>query len=208
MKMEERHFYFVADSFIKDFPDPNLMQNKVAIDGKQHDRPCFFAIIDKKQDGVFWLIPVSSRIEKYKKIYARKMKRYGRCNTICFAEVMGRENAFLIQNMFPITQKYISNTYIDHNTLNAVTISDNEAKKIIHNAHDVLKLHNRGINLIFPKIDIIREELIKQLQSKEQMEPSREKTPWNDYLIQLTRRQDMIKQKIKSQEITKEEIER
>ena len=195
-------------SFFKDFPDPNLMQNKAIIDGQRHDRPCFFALTDKKQEGLFWLIPISSKIEKYNGIYVKKMQRYGRCNTIYFAEVMGRKSAFLIQNMFPITENYISHIYIDPNTLNAVTISDNEAKKIIHNAHDVLKLHNRGINLIFPKIDIIREERIKQLQSKEQMEPSREKTPWNDYLIQLTRRQDMIKQKIKSQEITKEEIER
>jgi hypothetical protein len=30
-EMKERHFYFVADSFYKDFPDPNLMRNKEAI---------------------------------------------------------------------------------------------------------------------------------------------------------------------------------
>lgn len=163
------------------------MKNKVAVDGQRHDRPCFFAMTDKKQNGLFWLIPISSRIEKYKRIYAKKVQRYGECNTIYFAKVLGKENAFLIQNMFPITQKYISNIYIDRNTSNAVTISDNEAKKIIHNARDVLKLHNRGINLIFPKIDIIKEKLVKQLHSKQiENKLDKEKMPWNDYLIRLT----------------------
>lgn len=203
--MKERYFYFVADSFFKDFPDPNLMKNKIAVNGKRHDRPCFFAMIDKTQEGLFWLIPISSRVEKYKGIYAKKVQRYGKCNTICFAKVLGRESAFLIQNIFPITQKYISNTYIDRNTLNAVTISDDEAKKIINNAHDVLKLHNRGINIIFPKVDTIRNTLIKQLHSKEQIksseEPSKEKAPWNDYLIQLTYKEEAKQTKNQDQDI-------
>ena len=185
MKMKEHYFYFVAESFFKDFPDPNLMQNKAIIDGQRHDRPCFFALTDKKQEGLFWLIPISSKIEKYNGIYVKKMQRYGRCNTIYFAEVMGRKSAFLIQNMFPITENYISHIYIDPNTLNAVTIPDKEAKKIIHNAHDVLELHNRGISLIFPKVNVIRAKLIMQLQLKEHAELRREQTPFNDLLVKM-----------------------
>lgn len=65
-EMKERHFYFVADSFYKDFPDPNLMRNKEAINGIRHDRPCFFAITDKRNSELFWFIPISSRVDKYK----------------------------------------------------------------------------------------------------------------------------------------------
>ena len=42
-----KHFYFISDSFYKDFPDPALMKNKE--DG--HGRPCFLAIQD--DEGLF-----------------------------------------------------------------------------------------------------------------------------------------------------------
>ena len=77
------------------------MQNKE--DG--HGRPCFFAVVD--DDGLFWMIPISSRVEKYKKVYDKKVKKNGRCDTICFADVLGRERTFLIQNAFPIIEQYI-----------------------------------------------------------------------------------------------------
>ena len=66
--MITKRFYFIADHFFQDFPDPALMQNKE--DG--HGRPCFLAIMD--DDGLFWMIPISSRVEKYKRIYERKTK--------------------------------------------------------------------------------------------------------------------------------------
>ncbi len=180
--MKENNFYFIKDMFFEDFPDPNLMQNKEIIDGKRHDRPCFFAISDKKYKNLFWFIPISSRIAKYKAIHKRKVQRYGKCNTIYFAQVLGQERAFLIQNIFPITKEYIADIYIDRNTLNAVTISPLDVKKIVSNAHEVLKLHARGINIIFPDIDKIRNKLIEYNVSKNTV---REHTPWNDYLVKL-----------------------
>ena len=35
------------------------------------------------------------------------MQKYHRCDTIVFGEVLGHEKAFLIQNMCPITEKYM-----------------------------------------------------------------------------------------------------
>lgn len=180
--LKNNNFYFIKDTFFNDFPDPHLMQNKEIICGKKHDRPCFFAISDKEYKDLFWFIPISSKIEKYKAIHKRKVQRYGKCNTICFAEVLGQKRAFLIQNIFPITKEYVSGIYIDRNTLNAVTISPLDVKKIVSNAHEVLKLHARGVNIIFPDIDKIRNKLIEYNVSKNTVS---EHTPWNDYLVKL-----------------------
>ena len=87
-----------------------------------HGRPCFLAIQD--YDGLYWMIPISSKVEKFKAIYKHKTQNGKRCDTICFANVLGNERAFLIQNMFPITEKYISGEYCQHSTGNTVMISE------------------------------------------------------------------------------------
>ena len=38
---------------------------------------------------------------------------HGFCDTIRFGRVESRHNAFLIQNMFPITREYIQDIYLD-----------------------------------------------------------------------------------------------
>lgn len=104
--MNKGHFYYINDQYFIDFSDNYLMKNKEVINGQVHDRPCFFAFKDS-QTGLFWMIPISSRIEKFQKIYSNKIKKYGKCDTIVFGEVLGYKKAFLIQNMCPITNHYI-----------------------------------------------------------------------------------------------------
>ena len=103
--MQKGHFYYIDDQYFIDFPDKFLMKNKEKIGNQFHDRPCFFSFQDEKT-GIYWLIPFSSQIEKYKKIYNDKMKRHGKCDTIVFCKVLGHEKAFLIQNMCPVTNDY------------------------------------------------------------------------------------------------------
>ena len=59
------------------------------------------------------MIPFSSQVSKFKDIYDNKIKKYKRCDTIVFGEVLGHEKAFLIQNMCPITAEYMKNEYFD-----------------------------------------------------------------------------------------------
>jgi len=76
-----------------------------------------------------------------------------KCNTIRFGEVMGHRKAFLIQNMFPVTSRYILNTYVDPNTHKPVTVPPETTHDIYVNARDVLKLILRGhAQLVFPDI--------------------------------------------------------
>ena len=65
--------------------------------------------------------------------------------------------------MFPITQKYILNEYIDKNTGNAVTLDKKTEKNILYNARQVLKLVERGIsNPVFSDILSIKASLIRR----------------------------------------------
>ena len=51
--------------YYQDFPDDKLMKNKDTIDGVPHSRPCFFAFPDSKNSEIYWVVPISSKFEKY-----------------------------------------------------------------------------------------------------------------------------------------------
>ena len=65
--------------------DKYLMSNKE--DGNY--RPHFYAVQDKKNSDLYWMIPISSQAEKYKKIMEKKRERYGKCNTIIIGKFAG-----------------------------------------------------------------------------------------------------------------------
>lgn len=139
------HFYFLKPEYFADFPNPMFMQ--------EHKRPCFCAFTE---DGkIFWLIPISSKVDKFEKVYADKIHRYGKCDTIDFCHILGRKKAVLIQNMCPVTEKYILNEYLDPHD-KPVQICDKVRKRIIHKAKKVLVLQRKGVDLLFGRVlDII-----------------------------------------------------
>lgn len=58
------------------------------------------------------------------------MEKYGRCDTLAFGFVLGERKAFLIQNMFPVTEKYFNNVYIDKNTSRPIQLSESLKKEL------------------------------------------------------------------------------
>ena len=157
------HFYYIRDEYFKDFQDEKLMSNKEIAQGQAHDRPCFYAFEDTKT-GLFWIIPISSQVEKYKAIYDKKVAKYKKCDTLFFAEVLGYLKAFLLQNMCPISKKYIKNEYCNK-AGQAVRVKFSVEKEIIKKAKRILAMHRKGIKLIFP--DVIRiEQLLLQIKEK------------------------------------------
>lgn len=160
-EMETGHFYYIDDSYFVDFPDPYLMKNKEAVNGQMHDRPCFYAFLDGST-GIYWMIPFSSQISKFKKIYSGKIQKYKRCDTIVFGEVLGYEKAFLIQNMCPITSEYIKNEYIDAKAGVPVRVNGALEKELKEKASKVLALQRQGSKLIFPNVLEIETRLINK----------------------------------------------
>lgn len=171
--MRQGTFFFITDEFLtRHNTDGHLMKNKEG----SHDRPCFYAFPDITEPNIYWCIPISSRIEKYERIAENKIAkqiekgyRNPKCNTVRFGEVLGQKRAFLIQNMFPVTAKYISNVYIDKNTQSPVTIPSATEKDIVKNAKDILKLVFRGYNnLVFSDIQKLYADLAAELHSEQQ----------------------------------------
>lgn len=171
--MRQGTFFFITDEFLtRHNPDGHLMKNKEG----PHGRPCFYAFPDITEPNIYWCIPISSRIEKYERIAEDKIAKQiekgyknPKCNTIRFGEVLGQKRAFLIQNMFPLTAKYISNVYIDKNTQSPVTIPPATEKDIVKNAKDILKLVFRGYsNLVFSDIQKIYTDLAAELHPEQQ----------------------------------------
>ena len=193
--MKQGHFYFISDEFFQKYdPDHRLMQNKE--DG--HFRPCFYAITDKDNPLIFWCIPISSKVDKYKAIVQKKIEyqmekgvSHPQCDTIRFGEVMGYQRAFLIQNMFPVTQDYINSVYIDRNTQQPVTVSSLLEKDIQKKAHKVLNLVKRGNKrLVFSDIMQTKQQLIVEIQNN----------PLRDFLLSSSKDKPFNKEATLSKE--------
>ena len=153
MEIQAGHFYFIKDEFFEKIKDKELMVNKE----NGHMRPCYYCFKDNRNNGLYWFIPVSSKLEKYQAIYDKKLARYKRVDTIVFGYIYGRKSAFLIQNMFPTTMEYIKEEYIKQNK--KVTINDDLKNEINKKANRVLELVKAGNkHLVFP--DIINIEKI------------------------------------------------
>lgn len=157
--MNNGHFYYITDQYFIDFPDPFLMQNKETVNGQVHDRPCFYAFMDSAT-GLFWMIPFSSQVSKYRNYYNQKIRKYKKCDTLVFGDVLGHEKAFLIQNMCPVTPKYIKNEYIDKANNLPVRVNGILEQELLTKAKRVLALQRKGFNLIFPNVLNIEAKLL------------------------------------------------
>ena len=80
--MDAGHFYYIKDQYFIDFPDLFLMQNKETIDGQPHDRPCFYAFLDSST-GLYWMIPFSHEIQKYRAVYNKKIQTFQPTKLMC-----------------------------------------------------------------------------------------------------------------------------
>ena len=154
-------FYFIKDSFFDIIDDSELMQNKE----NGNKRPCYYCFKSKKYDDIIWFIPVSTKIEKYQKIYNYKIQKQIKLgkkpsiDTIVFGNVANTYSVFLIQNMFPVTKKYVESQYIKNKV--AIRLSNKLQTEVIYKANKVLNLYNHGMkNIIFPNVDKILEQLL------------------------------------------------
>ena len=98
MKVKTGYIYHIKDEFFDVVDDEHLMTNHER--GKK--RPTYFTI---KDNDILWFIPLSSKVEKYRKVINRKMNKYGRCDTILIREILGEDSVILLQNTFPTLEK-------------------------------------------------------------------------------------------------------
>lgn len=160
--MSDARLYFLSNRYYIDFPDKNLMYNKKMAGGRPHGRPCFLAFRDTLNQAIYWVVPISSKYEKYRQLAQQKEQRYGSCITICLGKVLGRDAAFLIQNMCPTTAEYLE-AYIDrHNK--PIEVESRFAAEVERKARGALGLAKEGKRLIFPDIFNIYNTLERRLR--------------------------------------------
>lgn len=159
MEIQQGYSYHIKDEFFDKVQDKYLMSNKE----NGNYRPHFYAIRDKKNQALYWMIPISSQIEKYKVIIEKKKKKYGKCNTIIIGKFAGKDNVFLIQNTFPVIAKFFDHIHTIENR--PITVHNELNRILTENLREVLALHNGGIHLIYTDIArikvIMEQELTK-----------------------------------------------
>lgn len=155
MKIEDGKFYFIKDDFFELFKEYKLMGNKES--GTK--RPCYFCFKDKYNENIIWFVPISTKYEKYMKIYEYKKQKQNKVYNFVFGEVVGKKAVFLIQNIFPTTEEYILEKYVTENK--DVEIPLRVRNKVIAYARQVIKLAEYGKNISFYNINEMKNILLK-----------------------------------------------
>ena len=154
MVIEDGKFYFIKDEFFEIFNEYKLMENKE----RGTKRPCYFWFRDKFNKEIIWFVPISTKYEKYEKIYNYKKQKQHRVYNFVFGEVVGKKSVFLIQNLFPTTEEYVLGKYITENK--DVEIALNVRNKVIAYARQTIMMAERGINIQFYDITKMKNILL------------------------------------------------
>lgn len=142
-------FYIIKDKFFEDMQEPYLKGNKCG------NRPHYYCMKDETTD-MYWMIPLSSRIEKYEKIIAQKEKKGRVCDILHIVKLDdNRKSVFLLQDMFPITSEYVEREYtIAGNHL--MLTSESTVKEIEKKAKKVIKMLKKGVKFTPTQPDVIK----------------------------------------------------
>ena len=141
-QISEGYFYHIKDSFFELVQDGSLRKNK---DGGGY-RPHFLAIKDSANLDLYWMVPVSSRYEKYKRVFDDQIRKYHKCTKIVLGNCGGHEAAFLVQNAFPITMDFID--HIHTVAKQPLRMHVTTAKKIAESLRENLLVFRQ---LLYPK---------------------------------------------------------
>ena len=154
---EENRILYYKRFIFEDMDEPYLKGNK------EGNRPHYYCFEDSVS-GLYWMIPLSSRIDKYKKIVENKKKAGKPCDIIHIVKLDDdRESAFLIRDMFPITDEYIEREYtIAGNHL--MLTSEHTVKEIEQKARKVLGMLKRGVKFTPTQPDVMK--IIEKLTEK------------------------------------------
>ena len=153
MEVKTGYIYHIKDEFFDKINDKGLMINHE--NGKA--RPTYFTI---KDGDILWFIPLSSKVDKYQEIINKKITKYGSCKSIMISEIANKPSVILIQNAFPVLEKYIDHPHmVDGKPLKVIdTLKD----EILNNFKYLMELKKSGRNLFFPNIDRIKEIMLEE----------------------------------------------
>jgi hypothetical protein len=156
IKINQGFVYHIKDSYFEFAQDNMLMRNH---EGGAY-RPTYLCIKDDKTN-LFWAIPMSRQVEKYKKVFDKDTEAYGNCVKILIARYGETDSAFLFQNMFPITGRYIDHIHTIGG--NPVQVDSGVKEKVTQIFKENIRLHRRGVKVIFTDIDRLEKLMLDEI---------------------------------------------
>ena len=157
--MEENKLYFIKKEYFDTYKCNDISKNKKPDEQGEHNRPCYYAFKDKE---IYWMVPISSQVEKYESIYNKSIKKYGECVGISFVYIKGNKNVALLQNMIPVTEKYIDKLYTYIGTNNPIEINEKKKKEINAKARKIVRFARRNVKMTFTPIMDFEKRLLKE----------------------------------------------
>ena len=156
MDIKKNGFYLIKKEFFDKINDPYIPTKE--------KRPVFFCIQDKKNSELWWVIPMTSQLDKANKF----IQKYGakKCYKFEINTTMDK-SVFNIQDIFPITSKYIDREFkIDgkHYIIKDKSLVDKvhkKALKVISMAMVGEKIINTSVNVLRIK-NILEQEIEKR----------------------------------------------
>lgn len=155
MEIQKGFAYHIKDEYFGFAKDKNLMQNKE----NGNYRPTLYCVKDENI-GLLWMIPISSQYEKFAAIREKIIKKGKPCRGIVLGEFDGQSAVYLIQNMFPITEKYIDHIHTRNG--NPVPVKHELQFQINKNVKKLLALNKKGIKVTFTDITRLQDLIIGQ----------------------------------------------
>ena len=143
LEIKTGYIYHIKEEFFNVINDKGIMINHE----NGHSRPTYFTI---KENNILWFIPLSSKVNKYKKEIDKKVKRFGTCKSIMISKIANKESAILIQNAFPTLEKYIDHPHIINGK--PLKVIDTLKDEILNNFKYMMALKQEGTNLFFTDI--------------------------------------------------------
>ena len=154
------YVYHIIDTYFDIVKDDKLMRN---YEGGAY-RPTYFCLKDKKTE-LLWVIPMSSKVDKYQHIINKEVAKHGKCLKIVKGDYAGVAAVFLLQNMFPILPKYIDHIHTIKG--NPIAVDDSLQRIIDRNFREVRHLYSRGAKIVFPDIDRLEKLMLAELKQQQ-----------------------------------------
>lgn len=136
MEIKEGYVYHIKSEYFNFVNDNKLMNNHE----NNNTRPNYFCI-KNQENSIMWFVPMSSKVQKYQAIIDKKIKKYKRCDTIVIGNYRGKQHAFLIQNIFPITPEYID--HVDTVQGKALQVPAETRREIMEKVNKIFKLKEK-----------------------------------------------------------------
>ena len=159
--------YFIDDTFFEKVNDPYL---KINYDNTS--RPHYMAFFDTAT-ALYWLVPCSSKVEKYEKIIEQKQKNHKPTDSIKIVMIQDKKTVLLFQDMFPTCARYIKEQYVRGGQV--VNIADPKVvRELEKTTKKIISLLKHGVRFT-PKIKSERRFVFKMKRKKQ---PICLKMPW------------------------------